>query len=196
MKKSVILAVLGLAAGAATSFGQGFLQFNSYNASSYGGTVVTFLNGGAKVSTGFTADVLYSLTPITEGAGNGALNPSWTFSGAGAPSVNAMNTAFGTGGNAGYFIPTVPFSLNPYTAGTTVYFEVIGYQTSAGSYANSLADRGHSASFSTVLTTGLGLVPYAAYSSWTVAPVPEPTTLALAGLGGLASLIALRRKQA
>jgi hypothetical protein len=29
-----------------------------------------------------------------------------------------------------------------------------------------------------------------------VAPVPEPTTLALAGLGGLASLVALRRKQA
>ena len=26
--------------------------------------------------------------------------------------------------------------------------------------------------------------------------VPEPTTLALAGLGGLASLVALRRKQA
>jgi hypothetical protein len=32
--------------------------------------------------------------------------------------------------------------------------------------------------------------------SFTVTAVPEPTTLALAGLGGLASLVALRRKQA
>ena len=36
----------------------------------------------------------------------------------------------------------------------------------------------------------------AGFEGLVLAPVPEPATLALAGLGGLASLVALRRKQA
>jgi len=196
MKKSVILAVIGLSAAAVSSFGQGSISFNSYNAGSSGSTKIKFLASGLAVPTsaGLVADILYSLTPITEGAGNGALNPGWSTSET-APSINSMITPIGNGG-AGYFTPVPNFTLNPYTAGSTVYFEVIGYLASAGSYANSLADRGHSASFSFTLATGQNLPVDATYGSWTIAPVPEPTTLALAGLGGLASLIALRRKQA
>ena len=195
MKKSVILAVLGLAAGVATSFGQGSLSFNSYNAGSSGSTTVNFSAGlgGGLVSSGYSADILYSLSAITEAAGSGALTGGWILSGAGAPSQHSLVTAFGTGGNSGDFTPTSNFTLLPYTAGTTVYFEIVAYQTSAGSYANS-AIRGHSASFSDILATGLQTVPDATYGSFQVFSVPEPTTLALAGLGGL-SLLMLRRKQ-
>jgi hypothetical protein len=53
--------------------------------------------------------------------------------------------------------------------------------------------------------TGFGIVPQSVEvagfmaggpSELTLTAVPEPTTLALAGLGGLASLVALRRKNA
>ncbi|HEX4349393.1 MAG TPA: PEP-CTERM sorting domain-containing protein, partial [Verrucomicrobiae bacterium] len=62
-------------------------------------------------------------------------------------------------------------------------------------YGSSLI-RGHSAEFSSTLATGLTTPPYGLFSSFTVAAVPEPATLALAGLGGLASLVMLRRKKA
>jgi len=59
--------------------------------------------------------------------------------------------------------------------------------------------------YATASLTGFGIVPQAVLvagfmnggpTELTLSPVPEPTTLALAGLGGLASLVALRRKQA
>jgi len=207
MKKSVILAVMGLSVGAISSFGQGSIVFNSYNADGVGSGFTTTTFGantsgytglvGSGTSAGvFDADVLYSLTPITDAAGNGALTAGWLTSGSGSPSVNSLVTAFGTGGNAGYFVPTHDFTLNPYTAGSTVYFEIIAFNGS--SYANATI-RGHSASFSDSLATGIVTPVNATWSSFTVAavaPTPEPTTLALAGLGGLASLLALRRKQA
>jgi len=204
MKKSVAIAVLGLAVGAVSSFGQGSIVFNSYAAASSGATVTTFGPGngaatGTKVGSGtsaglYVADILYSLSPITDVAGNGALTAGWLTSGSGAPSVNNLITQYGTGVNAGYFVPANNFVLTPYTAGTTVYFEVITYLASAGSYGASVADRGHSASFNDTLATGLVLPVNASWSSFTVTPVPEPTTLALGALGGL-SLLLFRRKQ-
>jgi len=194
MKKTVILAALGLSIGALSSFGQGAIVFNSYNADGVGSglTKITFLNGGALVGAGYSADVYYSLSPISQPSGNDSLSAGWLASGSGSPSVNSLITPM----VGGYFTASVNFQLNPYTAGTPVYFEVAVYQTAAGSYANSTADRGHSASFSATLATGLVQPSAALFNSFTVAPVPEPTTLALAGLGGLASLVALRRKKA
>jgi hypothetical protein len=85
--------------------------------------------------------------------------------------------------------------MTPYTAGTLVYFEVIAYQTGQ-TYASSTI-RGHSASFSEVLATGAiqpgtmdAMAPFSVFTA-----VPEPTTMALGGLG-LASLLLFRRKQA
>ena len=193
MKKSLVVALLGLAAGSLTAFGQGAIVFNSYNADgvSSGLTKTTFLVGGANVGAGYSADIVYSFAPINDSASNGSLNPGWLTSGSGSPSSFSLVSPF----SGGYFLPSKNFTLNPYTAGTTVYFEVLAYQTSAGNYAAS-AIRGHSASFSTTLATGLANPVNAVWSSFTVAAVPEPTTLALAGLGGLASLVMLRRKNA
>jgi hypothetical protein len=198
MKKSVIIAALGLAAGAVSSFGQGTIIFNSYLANASVGIQTLFNSslGGGPVGAGFTADLLYSLTPITDASsGHGALTPGWITSGSGAPSDFNVAVGFGTSPKTlGYFQGTENFVLNPYTAGSTVYFEVIAYQTAAGSYANA-TQRGHSASFSATLATGINSPNEVAFAPFTVDPVPEPTTLALAGLGGLASLMALRRRQ-
>ncbi len=109
--------------------------------------------------------------------------------------MQSVAVPFGTsGGSLGYFQGTVNFILNPY-AGQTVYFEVIAYQTGVGYDLSAI--RGHSASFSTTLATGINSPGFVSFAPFTVAAVvPEPTTLALAGLGGLASLVMLRRKKA
>jgi len=199
MKKSVILAVLGLSVGALSSFAQGSIGFSSYFADGGSGTTkITFgsntLGFSGNVGAGFDVDVYYSLTPFSDTAGNGSLNAALLSSTSGSPSVNSMVTV----PSNGLLSPASNFVLNPY-ANQTVYFEMVGWQISGGSYANAIM-RGHSAEFSTTLATGNN-APAASplYSSWAisqVAAVPEPTTLALAGLGGLASLVALRRKQA
>jgi hypothetical protein len=197
MKKSVVIAALGLAVTAVSSFGQGSIIFNSYIANSSNGILTTFspsLGGGA-VGAGFSADLLYSLSPITDAAGFATLTAGWTASGAGNPSVFNVATPFGTSGSTlGYFQAANNFILSPYTAGSTVYFEVIAYQTGL-TYATS-SERGHSASFSTTLATGINSPTEVSFSPFTVSSVPEPTTLALAGLGGLASLVMMRRKKA
>ena len=107
-----------------------------------------------------------------------------------------MATPFLTDGpELGYFVSAYNFVLNSYTPGTPVYFEVIAYQTAAGSYANSLW-RGHSAPFSETLATGTTVPSDVSFTPFTVYVdlAPEPTTLALLGLGGLTALVALRLK--
>jgi PEP-CTERM motif len=91
-----------------------------------------------------------------------------------------------------------------YTTGP-ITFEIVAFNGSSYTSADTTF-RGRSGSFteSSIQTLGnpvtilgdntIGGQP--AFSVASVAPVPEPTTLALAGLGGLASLVALRRKQA
>lgn len=198
MKKSVVIAALGLAVSAASSFGQGSMTFNSYFANGSAGILTTFSAalGGGKVGAGYTADLLWSLAPISDVAGNGNLTSGWALSGSGSPSTYNLATAFGTTTSTlGYFQASNPFQLSTYTSGT-VYFEVIAYQTGSTYAASTI--RGHSASFSTTLATGLAFptdIGTAGLQAFTVATVPEPTTLALAGLGGLAALVAFRRKQ-
>jgi hypothetical protein len=193
MKKTVLIAALGLGLGVVSSYGQGAIVFNSYlaNASS-GATKITFssLLGGGLVGNGYTANVYYSLTPVSGPAGIGAIPDGLLASGSGAPSTTDQTSAM----VAGYFHAANNFTLT--SGGPTVYFDVVVYQTSAGSYANS-AIRGQSGVFTGTLQSGINQPTFAQFGSFTVATaVPEPATLALAGLGGLASLVMLRRKKA
>ena len=199
MKKIFVIAVLGLAVSEAHSVAQGSLSFNSYTANGSAGILINFAGAmSGPVGAGYTADLLWSLTPITELAGFGPLNLGWNLSGNGSPSVQSVATPFGTTPTTqGYFQSPVNFMLNPYTDGTTVWFDVIVYQTVADSYASSTV-RSHSASFSTTLPTGLnfptdlgvaGLVPF------DVVVLPEPTTLTLVGIGSLITLMALCSQQ-
>lgn len=198
MKKTYVIILLGLAVSTVNVFAQGSLSFNSYLANASAGVpVFSFaVTGGGLIGAGFTADLLWSLTPITDPFGNGALSPGWNTSGSGAPSFFNVATPFGTTPTTiGYFQAANPFILNPYTPGTTVYFEVIAYQTGL-TYATSIY-RGHSASFSTTLATGLAFptdLGAAGFTSFAF-PTPEPSTLTLAGLGGLVAFIAFRRNK-
>jgi hypothetical protein len=194
MKKLFVMAVLGLVVRSASA--QGSIAFNSYLANNSNGIPIYFPPGyfvSGPVGAGYTADLLWSLNPITEAASNGFLNNGWLLSGSGAPSVHSVAIPFATPGiPPGYFAGTNNFILNPYAPGTLVYFEVIFYQTAAGSYQNSIV-RGHSAAFSATLATGLQLPQPINFPSFFV--VPEPGTLTLTALGGLVSLLARRRQR-
>src|ERR1039458_1283089 len=83
MKKSVILALVGLTAGVASSYGQGSIQFNTYTANGSTSYVTHYGNGadvGATVPNTFTGILLYSLTPMSDSAStvSASLTPGWT----------------------------------------------------------------------------------------------------------------------
>jgi len=213
MKKSVILGILGLAAVAATSsYGQGYILLSNYASGTgtltYGANVpangVSGAVGSGPLSTAWTVGLYFTAgTPaITDPAGTGIpLAPLALGTGTGS------SIAIGAGnanGQPGYYA-SIPFFNAGVAAGSTITAEMITFPTSAGSYASALY-RGHSSPFTIVTVpvtstapniTGLanGLAASGSILVGAVAPVPEPTTLALAGLGGLASLVALRRKQ-
>jgi len=203
MKKSIILAVLGVAATASPSFGQGTITFNSYIANNSVGILTLFGAGvagqtaGTGLSAGWTAGLLYSLSPVSDPATTDSTSASlpllanWTT----APNTAVFQTS--SGNVPGYFQGS-PFVLAGGTDGQLVYFQVVAYQT--GLTYDTSTVRGHSAAFTGVLHTGVNqpvnMDNMGVFSVFTVAPVPEPATLALAGLGGLASLVMLRRKRA
>jgi len=199
MKKSIILSILGLTAAAVSSYGQGSIAFNTYNAASNSGILTTYGPAGTVgIGSTFTGELLWSSVNIPDVATTGpvaagtSLTSGWNV---------GVSYTFATPGNipAGYIVS--PNNLNIAAAvGTSLYFEVVAF--TGAQYATAGGFAGHSATFTGTLATGTTL-PGAdqldnlqAFSVYSVTSVPEPTTLALAGLGGLASLVALRRKQA
>jgi len=209
MKKSIILSVLGLTAAAVSSYGQGSVAFDTYSAGpGSAGIQTTYGAGTGQAGTGigstFTGELLWSSVNIPDVATTAnvlqgtALTSGWNV---------GLTTKFDIGNAAGAtglgyisdpnnYTLTLTALQNP---GTTVYLEIVAF--TGASYA-STGFSGHSASFvsslvsGTTLPSGQQLNNLLPFSVYTVVPSPEPTTLALAGLGGLASLVALRRKQA
>ncbi len=150
------------------------MTFNSYLANNSVGIKTSVLGCFGRRCSGcwLHCRLAWSMSPISDTAGNGSLTAGWAFS---STSLQSVATAFGTTpATLGYF-QGQNFGLNPYTASTTVYFEVIAYQTASGSYAASTI-RGHSASFSSALAvTGLALatdIGTAGLQAFTVATVP------------------------
>jgi len=193
MKRNIFIAVLGMGS-MAVAFGQGQIDFSNYTSTS--APKVTY--NGVSLGASYNAELLYYV---------GATSLDIPASAAQMTLLSSSLTPFGLQGGdadgstyAGWFeggLVTIP-GITTANKGF-VSFEVLAFNTS--SYATATI-AGNSKIFQSPVTgtssDSPGEFTPGSWQSFTVAPVgpvPEPTTLALAGLGGLASLVALRRKQ-
>jgi len=182
MKKTIFIAVLGMAACAATSYGQGYISFNSYSADQSAGAITTFGNGplnGSPVPGTFTAELYYAL---------GAVSSGFTALPSTITAYDASGDGYFQGGTAtipGYSSGAVSFEI--FATGT---YNSVVYSGFSAPFTESTIASSLSSPLTSFGDNGPGMPNFSV-----LAPVPEPTTLALAGLGGLASLVAIRRKK-
>lgn len=200
MKKSLLLGIVGLAAGAVSSFGQGQIFLDNYNSSAHPlityGTGAGGTFGEGLVGSQWTVGLYYVVGTVAGDAtaGNGLVSGQL-----GLGTGTGSTVGFLGAGYAGQFASVPTFVASTATTATTITVEIIAYNGT--SYADSTI-RGHSTAFQmsanvppigTVLPVGDFMSTFAVSQ---VSVVPEPSTLALAGLGGFGMLMALRRKKA
>jgi hypothetical protein len=210
MKKPLLLLTSVLAT--AVSYGQGYFAFDNYsgtltpNLTTIGptnapgeGTAGQFLGSSYSVSMYWLPGV------VTQSALDAAI--------AGGTANLFFSTAYGLGLNvpngtdpntgAGYFA-----YVNPVDQSSTVYVpgqfgwitvEADAWWTAAGGYNQAVAggyNAGHSVAAPIFLATGVPATPAFNFvaPAFMVGVVPEPTTLALCGLGAASLLLFRRRK--
>jgi hypothetical protein len=203
MKRAVIASILGIVASlsmANKTQAQGNIYFANYTG--VGGTSpVTYATGihaGQTVDGSFSADLLYSF-----GANLGVTYTDLNL----GTSVPFFNVAIGDTADGGGLFGSLTLNevIPSYTSGA-VDFIVEAYNGSSYSGGGTTLHGQSSVITLSVLATAPNSLPTGdlmsdngnattPLSPFTVSPVPEPTTLALAGLGG-AALLALRRKKA
>lgn len=219
MKKTLILGLLGLAATAVTAYGQGTLVLDNYNTSgpyvTYGGpgvpangvsgtagTVGADIIGNPTGTSPWTVGLYYVLGNVTIGADPGT-TPT------GDPSTFTGGLVLGTGSGAtagindvhtpafpGSFLATADYAV-PGTAaggGNVVTMMLVAYN---GATYDSSTYRGHSAAFQLTTTANTLLVASQVgkdMASFGVYATPEPSVLALSGIGA-AALMLIRRKK-
>jgi hypothetical protein len=210
MKKTIIttLAVMGLAAcvnaqGYFTVDGGANGGDNATPTSTTGGLV--FIDGVLDTATDINLGILWGtsstsiLTPVN-------LDPGAANSGAYAGNINFIASQ-STGGQDISFNgdgSLLDFNGNSYavtgtSVGQVIWLVLQGWTGSAASYAQATTF-GQTAAFQVTLTSSTAQ-PAANIDAMpslnlVTTSVPEPTSLALAGLGGFGMLMALRRKQA
>lgn len=187
MKKSIFIAVLGMAAVTSSSYGQGQVHFSNYfNSSS---PKVTYADGtfaGQTVGSEMSAQLAYFIGNTADPSQLTPLAGSATFGLAGPTVPNGPYAGWFEGGNV-----TVPGSAGQ----PTVTFEILVFQTGSD-YASSSV-RGRSALFQGTTTANAQApvpdFPQGAWQNFQVSSVPEPSTFALIGLG-IGSMLFLRRR--
>jgi hypothetical protein len=193
MKKSIFIAVLG-AVSAGAAYGQGYVNFSNYY-DPHQTTGITYASGpnvGLGVGNEISVELLYGpasdnlvsqLTPLAS-----SITPvGWN----GVTSPAPLGTAFTSYAGAGVF--NAGGVLVPGTPGSSYAFALYAFGGGYAGYSSIFvgASQGNGVPLPTVPSLPLGLEQ----QTFTVAPVPEPTTLALGGMG-LAALLLYRRKQA
>ena len=186
MKKTATKSVFGgaiaallLLAGCDAAFGQGAINFFTYNIdANYG--IVFQTNGITRVfGSAFDAQLFGS---TTEDGTFTAISPV---------------TSFSAGSGVGY-VNYGGIIVNGSEAGTTCYYELLVWTASAGSYANAMTINGDQYGTSQIASLILGEVGSDVrpngFPNLTLTLAPEPATCALMGLGGL-SLWFFRRRR-
>jgi hypothetical protein len=223
MKKSLVLGILGLATAAVTSYGQGAVFLDNYFQSTFNPILVQnglFSHEFIPIPAGWTVGLYYDPTPNQNIVA--AVNAAEAADPMGVADPHSLNAALvaatGPGSTApilsdfpGYFQASSSFMIQPgattpaqasytivvvayngssYMAGNTAmrgYSQAVFIQDAFPSIADGTADIGNFFPKGSSYTETAPM-----FEIWIV---PEPDTLALAGLGGL-SLWLLRRKKA
>jgi hypothetical protein len=214
MKRNVIAAVLG-AAGliglAASSYGQGQIFFNTYASTgyfpvTYSTAAQTALGVGLGAGPNVDAELGYFVGTSSNPAQFTLLPSTITAVGTSVAPINGTGASVAGYIQSGLVAGGIPGVT---TAGAPVSFEILawvasgagsGTGPSAGTYGGTGVYSGSFIWTDTFSSANIGSsAPAGFFQQLTgnaVLSVPEPTTLALAGLGGLASLVAFRRKKA
>lgn len=203
MKKALILGILGLAAAATQSFGQGSTAFDNYDSSPYmpvmyGGKGVTnttikvdllFAIGTQSTTAGMTdAGLAVAIDPGKTALGNAGywdgvvVTVPGYVSGPVSMAVEAWNTAANNGAGAGYATFAAASSQTTAPGGQ--------WGVSPVWQESSIAGNGLPANF----WSGLPGPNGAALLTMTVNPVPEPSIIALCGIGAAALMVSRRKK--
>lgn len=181
MKKTlVILGMVAVLAGSA--FGQG--QVTMANNSS---SLITF--EGSPVAIGSTS---FQLT-----WGNSIVGPANSYG-----SLTPIGLVVGVNSAAAGRIASYTTPLNGLTAGATLAFQILAWQGGWADYATALANQaptGFSTQFTSLTSADVVPPPTAVslagkYAGFELVAVPEPSTMALFGLGAVALLAFRRRK--
>jgi hypothetical protein len=201
MKKSVIIALFGAASIAA--YGQGQMYFDNYAGTS--SQVVRYAGdlGGATIGTEFNVGLLYFIgtSPSNLAGSTGVMTP---FNSGNPIATFGLGSSADGGQYAGWFAAgqiTIPGVL----AGTANNVSFVVEAFNGATYGASTI-RGQSAIFNSPVSNGSGPTPDMGntiptdngtfFTVDTVVSAPEPSSLALAGLGGFGMLMAFRRKKA
>jgi hypothetical protein len=202
MKKSLVLGILGLAVGAVTGYSQGNIYLDNYFSSTYNPVYLSGEFGGGLAPVGYKVGLYYDPIANANIVGSIAADPTGM---AYPPSLNAaLIAATGPGSTAsiftpGYFWAATSFNIQPSAATPAQSSYTIMIVMYNGSSYDTSTVRGHSAPVyvqDAAPTVPMGGDIGYAFPANTpmIGFVPEPTTLALAGLGGL-GLLLMRRKQ-
>jgi len=183
--KKVILSAALVAGISAKLLAQGLVHIDDFG----GGGIIQVQSGTNAPAPDNRADITLELMG---GASAGSLSVLGIVSNVGqGAGLFYDSTSAGSDGQGDYAVTGV-------APGGTAFYEVLGWEGSASTYAAAQAAGvalGQTAVFSQ--TTGGGALPVPSLSGMpnlVLATVPEPTTLALCGLGA-ASLLLFRRKK-